>query len=260
MDQLPPSEGPAFGIVNAESIMDQLQSCQVSLEESRLRLTPMMKLLDADDDDDNGAAPNGSGNGGSNAHNAQLHHKAYTNGQIVHEFLECIEHVFGSIDVLMVRLADSGLISLDQSNKQKQNNNQEEESVYLLMASNFISKASEFIGQHCLTLLEADSFDGPAGPLDDNGYTDGGEGVRIQPCMARLAELALRVAHIETTLEPSQNNNVDDENDEETITPLVIVEAYSQYQRRCLRTRSKPAISSIAELRRVASSQKKIRI
>jgi len=237
--------------------MDQLQSCQVSLEESRLRLTPMMKLLDADDDDDNGAAPNGSGNGGSNAHNAQLHHKAYTNGQIVHEFLECIEHVFGSIDVLMVRLADSGLISLDQSNKQKQNNNQEEESVYLLMASNFISKASEFIGQHCLTLLEADSFDGPAGPLDDNGYTDGGEGVRIQPCMARLAELALRVAHIETTLEPSQNNNVDDENDEETITPLIIVEAYSQYQRRCLRTRSKPAISSIAELRRVASSQKK---
>jgi hypothetical protein len=36
---------------------------------------------------------------------------------------------------------------------------------------------------------------------------------------------------------------------------LAIVEAYSQYKRRCLRTRSKPAISSLAELRRVASSQ-----
>ena len=72
--------------------------------------------------------------------------------------------------------------------------------------------------------------------------------------MARLAELALRVTQISMTLHPSKTNVVNEEEEEE-ITPTIIIETYAEYQRRCLRTRSKPAISSIAELRRVASSQ-----
>ena len=236
MDHQSPSEGPALGIVNAEAITDAIQSCHVSLEEVRLRLTPLMKILEEDAD-------------GNDANRSD----EYTDDHhIVQVFIEGIEHVFGSIDLLMVRLADSGLVPLHKGN---------EDDVYLLMASNCISKSCEFIGHHLLTLLEADSLEGP-GPLDDhsgNSNTEGG-GFRIQPCMARLTELALRVLQIQSTLAPPSNKhaNVDEGeeiDDEEEITPETIAEAYSQYQRRCLRTRSKPAISSVAELRRVASSQ-----
>lgn len=239
MEQHSSSPGdPAFGIVNAESITEGIQNCHMSLEEARVRLMPLVKILL--DEEDNGPPTQG-------------HHKDYSDGKIVQEFLECIEQTFGSVDMLMVRLADSGLIPLDKySNVQ----NQEEENVYLLMASNCISKASEFIGHHCLTLVEADSLHG-SGPLDDlHGSNHGGEEVRIQPAMARLAELALRVFHIHATLVPYENNHHANEEDEEIITSSSIIDAYSQYQRRCLRTRSKPAISSVAELRRVASSQK----
>jgi len=209
----------------------------MSLEESRLRLMPMMKLLDGDDN----YPTQNNGNGGI--------HVNYSDGKIVHEFSECIERTFRSVDMLMVRLADSGLVPLDT-----RNNNQGEDNVYLLMASNCIFKTSEFVGHHCLTLLEADSLDGP-GPLDDRSSISGEDGVEIQPRMARLAELAARVSHIHASLVPLENEQKDEEEDEDTITPSTIIEAYSQYQRRCLRTRSKPAISSVAELRRVASSQ-----
>ncbi|KAL7550647.1 hypothetical protein ACHAWF_013860 [Thalassiosira exigua] len=235
----PPSKGPAFGVVNAESITEGIQNCHVSLEESRLRLAPLANILDPDDD---GVAPGGAEAG------------THTDGKLVQEFLQSIEHVFASVGTLVVRLADSGLIRLDRGNEPSRNRTQDEESVYILMASNCITKASEFVSQHSLMILEADSLDESSGPLDDRGSSGHDEeGIRIQPCMARLTELALRVAHTRVMLDPSVNDV--DENDEEVITLSGIIEAYSQYQRRCLRTRSKPAISSVAELRRVASNQ-----
>ncbi|KAL9185431.1 hypothetical protein ACHAXT_003208 [Thalassiosira profunda] len=231
-----PAEGPAFGVVNAESITDAIEACHVSIEESRLRLAPLLKVLDADD-------------GGVE------HDGGHTDGQAVREFADCVERVFGAVDELMARLADGGLVHPPGGRRDAPQNcsNGEEASVYLLMASNCIAKASDFIGHHCLTLLEADSLEGP-GPLDDRDLV-GGEGgeMDIQPCMARLAELALRTLLIHATLNPSTNTSGEDD---EEIVPSDVIDAYAQYQRRCLRARSKPAISSVAELRRVASGQK----
>ena len=178
MDQPPSSEGPAVGVINAESITEGIQNCQMSLEESRLRLAPLVKILDADDDDDD----DDDDGGGS--------HAEFNDGQIVQGFMECIEQIFGSVDMLMVRLADSGLIPMDPIDGQNNaNSSVGEDSVYLLMASNCISKASDFIGQNCLTLLEADSVDGP-GPLDDHGSAGEEEGVRIQQIVHLIHEEA----------------------------------------------------------------------
>lgn len=226
---------PSFGIVNAESIVEGIQNCHMVIEESRVRLLPLMKLLDAD-------------NGG--------HHSDYTDLHAVEDFSVCIDRTYESVDALMVRLADSGLVPIDNSvSNQTNRGGESEDNVYLLMARNCITKAMKFICHHCLTLLEADSFE-CSGPLDDRQTTsiDNGEGVRVQPHLARLSELALRVSKINSSLFPCDNNHIDKE-ELETITSQTIIEAYSQYQRRCLRTRSKPAISSVAELRRVAKSQ-----
>eukprot|EP00970_Alexandrium_tamarense_P007010 scaffold1229_cov193-Alexandrium_tamarense.AAC.12 len=214
------------------------------MEESRRRLMPLVALLEDDEDD---TVP-----------------QDYTDGRIAQEFLQCIEGVFGAVDVLMMRLADAGMISLDSNDAHNHdhqtNSNGEEESVYLLMASNCISKARDFIARHFLKLVEADSISLPSGPLDDN-EVDAEEDIRIQPAMARLVELALRIVHIQSLVPASENSNHanynDDDDDEEDVTcPTVLIEAYAQYQRRCLRARSKPAITFLAELRSVASSQK----
>ena len=240
---------PSFGIINAESIVEGIQNCHMALEESRVRLLPLMKLLDADNDGrpetttSTRKQQNGQG------------HSDYSDLHAVEDFSDCIDRTYESVDALMVRLADSGLVPLDNNNK---NNNyiKVEDNVYLQMATNCITKATKFICHHSLTLLEADSLE-YSGPLDDRQSTSviNGEGiVGIQPHLARLSELALRVSQINASLIPCDNNHIDDE-ELETITPQTIIEAYSQYQRRCLRTRSKPAISSVAELRRVAKNQ-----
>ena len=229
MDQ----EASAYQPVGVESVMEKIQHCQVTIEESRRYLSPYVKLLD---DEDNGSAPNDG--------------RDYSDAGIVDESLHCLEECFGAVTILVNQLADSGLISLEQSNKVKLNS--EEENVYLLMAANCIRKA-DFIGQHFLRLTEADSVTNESGPIDD---ISGGETKVVQPCMARLAELSLRVAHIQTSIIPSEISGPNDENeDEEDATPELIIDAYSQYQRRCLRSRSKPAISSLAELRQLATSQ-----
>ena len=223
---------PSLGVVNPESITDGIQNCHMTLEESRVRLQPFMKILLDEDEQHNDTTT-----------------QDYSDEDVVQVFSECLDRTFGSVDMLMVRLADSGLVHPVTANNTHANNN-DNDNVYLLMASNCISKSLEFIGNHCLTLLEADSLDG-VGPLDD--------GSTIQPSMAHLAELALRVYHIHSTLIPSQINNHNkdghDDDDDEAITPQTIIEAYAQYQRRCLRSRSKPAISSLAELRNLASSE-----
>lgn len=225
----------------------------MAIEESRSRLSPLLKILD--DDDDNNAGEVGT---------TTPHNHTVTSISIVKEFSQCIDQTYASVDMLLMRLADGGLIPPTATSQNNQRQQQHEENVYFLMASNCISKASNFIGRSCLTLLEADSMEGSGGPMDDHesanvDHDDGHEGIRIQPCMARLAELALRVCQIHTILvtSTSEHNHhhegVDDENI--NITPYSIIEAYSQYQRRCLRTRSKPAISIIADLRREATSQ-----
>ena len=231
---------PSFGIVNAESIVEGIQNCHMALEESRVRLLPLMNLLDADND-------------------GRPESTDYTDLHAVEDFSDCIDRTYESVDALMVRLADSGLVPLDNNNKHVNNQTnrggESEDNVYLLMATNCITKATKFICHHCLTLLEADSLE-CAGPLDDRQSTsvDNGDGVRIHLHLARLSELALRVSQINSSLISCDNNHIDEE-ESETITPQTIIDAYSQYQKRCLRTRSKPAISSVAELRRVAKSQ-----
>jgi hypothetical protein len=59
----------------------------------------------------------------------------------------------------------------------------------------------------------------------------------------------LTVSHATASLK-----SIKDE-DKETSSAWEIIDAYAQYQRRCLRTRAKPSITSLAELRRVASNQ-----
>jgi hypothetical protein len=242
MERHPSPGDPYLGIVNADSIVEGIQNCHMSLEESRVRLLPLMRLFDEDGGDD---GPTLNGRGGEGTLSSD-----YGDLRAVEEFSRCMDRTFGSVEVLMVRLADSGLIPLDERDSYR---NRDEDNVFLLMASNCVSKATKFICHHCLTLLEADSLVVP-GPIDDHGTTDHGEGVRTQPLVARLTELALRVSQIHATLVPFHHNHKD-EHDSETITPQIIIEAYSQYQKRCLRARSKPTIASVAELRRVALSQ-----
>jgi len=239
---------PTLGIVNVESITEGIQNLQMILEESRIILQPYMKLLLEEDDEDE-----------------DIHQQQHTTAEVemyndintVQIFIECIDKSFSCVDMLLVRLADSGLIPVNTNS----NNKQQEENVYLLMATNIICKANEFICHHCLSILEGDSLeDGKVGPLDDNDnqHNSSTNDIRIQPLMARMSELALRICHIQSTLVPTgteTNSDEDEDDDDEAITAQTIIEAYSQYQRRCLRSRSKPAISSIAELRSAASSQ-----
>ena len=234
MDHEEPS--PCNPIIGLESIMEKIQNLQVTIEESRRYLLPYVRVLE----DEN----NGSSSALSNDD------RDYSDVGIAEESLHCLEECYTAVNVLVNQLADSGLIDLEQSNSVQLNS--EEENVYLLMAANCISKA-DFIGQHFLTLSEADSITNDSGPIDD---IVGGENKIVQPCMARMAELSLRVAHLQTTVIPSEMSKAHDEHDvEEDITPDSIIDAYSQYQRRCLRSRSKPAISSLAELRQLATSQ-----
>jgi hypothetical protein len=253
MGRSSPPGDPSFGIVNAESIVEGIQNCHMSLEESRVRLSPWMRLFDDEDD---------TGGSSTNDDDGRRHRRGddgdapsdYGDHRAVEEFSSCMDRTFASVDELMSRLADGGLIPLDgvgRDNNNEHYRNRDEDNVYLLMASNCISKATEFICHHCLTLLEADSLDGP-GPLDDRGIPN--HEVRIQPIMAHLSELALRVTHIHATLVPCDRNR-DIVDDTDTVTLQSIIEGYSQYQRRCLRARSKLAISSVADLRRAASSQ-----
>jgi hypothetical protein len=75
--------------------------------------------------------------------------------------------------------------------------------------------------------------------------------------MARLAELTLRLIHMQMSLIPANMNGrgVNGDKEGDALSSCGIIDAYAEYQRRCLRTRSKPSITSLAELRRVASSQ-----
>lgn len=228
-DALPPPS-----VANAESIVNGIQQCQLAMEESRLSLRPIMAIMEeqlqADDDKI----------------------KDYSDGKIVQDCLGAVERIFGSIGVLISRLADGGLILLDdQGNPQGESSKDNRDDVYLLMASNCIAKASGFIGHQCFTLLEGDSMIDD-GPLDD--YTRGhGEeehhSLPVQPCMARLTELTLRILQTEMTIVAPGNCS------SEEISFSSLIEAYADYQRRCVRTRSKPSITSLAELRRIAASQ-----
>ncbi len=260
-DQQSSPGDPSLGIVNVEKITEGIQECYMAIEESRIRLVPFLKILDEEEEDDNAHDKEGAKSQNNRNQNA-------TSISIVNAFSRCIHQTFASVDLLVMRLADGGLIppekhTIKTKNHQRQ---QHEENVYFLMASNCIFKASQFIGYYCLKLLESDSIDGSGGPMDDHAATDAddvNEEIRIQPCMARLAELALRVCHICSTLISSSSehrNNVIDNDDNADdraveITPYSIIEAYAQYQRRCLRIRSKPAISVIADLRREALNQ-----
>ena len=227
-----PPSGP-LGLMDPESVMESIQNCHVSMEESRRRLMPLISLLE-DEDDTNTAN--------------------YTDGHVVQEFMHCIEQAFGSVDKLVICLADCGLISLDNQSSSTIGSGGSESDVYLLMASNCISKAVEFITGHFMKLIDADSLE-TSGPLDDHPGSE--EDIKIQACMGRLAELTLRLLHIQTTLIPSgmEGKRQSNEEENETITQEEIVEAYAEYQRRCLRSRSKSTITSLAELRRVATSQ-----
>lgn len=236
MDHEEPS--PCNPIIGLESIMEKIQNLQVTIEESRRYLLPYVRVLEDENNGSSSALSNGNDD------------RDYSDVGIAEESLHCLEECYTAVNVLVNQLADSGLIDLEQSNSVQLNS--EEENVYLLMAANCISKA-DFIGQHFLTLSEADSITNDSGPIDD---IVGGENKIVQPCMARMAELSLRVAHLQTTVIPSEMSKAHDEHDvEEDITPDSIIDAYSQYQRRCLRSRSKPAISSLAELRQLATSQ-----
>lgn len=171
---------PTLGIVNVESITEGIQNLQMILEESRLRLQPFMKLLEDDED---------------NYDLQQQTDEMYNDINIVQIFIECIDRSFSCVDMLLVRLADSGLIPIVNNN----NKQEEDINVYLLMATNCISKACEFICHHCLAILEGDSLeDGKLGPLDDNHTQNTNDDIRIQPLMARMLELALRVCHIQS--------------------------------------------------------------
>ena len=213
--------------IGVESIMEKIQSLQVTIEESRRYLLPYVKVLE----DGSSSALSNDG-------------RDYSDVGIMEESLHCLEECYTSVNVLVNQLADSGLINLEQSAFVQ---NSEEENVYLLMAANCIGKA-DFLGQHFLNLADADSVTNESGPIDD---IVGGESKVVQPCMARMAELSLRVAHLQATMKMTR----DEHDDEEDITADSIIEAYGQYQRRCLRSRSKPAISSIVELRQLATSQ-----
>lgn len=235
----PPTPHHPIGV---ESIMEKIQNCQVTIEESRRYLLPYVKVLEDNEDASSPAPPPNDG-------------RDYTDGGIADESLHCLEECYAALNILVNQLADSGLICLEQSNNVQLNS--EEENVYLLMAANCIAKA-DFIGQHFLKLAEADSISNESGPMDDIVGGAAGENKVVQPCMARLAELSLRVAHLRTTIIPSDMNNSTNENyddEEDDITPDAIIDAYCHYQRRCLRSRSKPAISNLAELRKLASSQ-----
>ena len=224
---------PYPSAANAESIVDGIQQCQLAMEESRLSLRPIMATMEADE---------------------QLpadETKDYSDGKIAHDCLGAVEHIFGSIGVLISRLADGGLISLDeQGNPQGESSKHNRDDVYLLMASNCITKAAGFVGHHCFTLLEGDSMIDD-GPLDDytNGHGQEEHSLPVQPCMARLAELTLRILHIEATIVASDNGS------SKEFSPESLIEAYADYQRRCVRTRSKSSITSLAELRRIATNQ-----
>ena len=227
---------PPPSVVNAESIVDGIQQCQLAMEESRLSLLPIMTIMEADDE--------------------QLpadRIKDCSDGKIVHDCLAAVERIIGSFGVLLSRLADSGLILLDeQGNPQGESSKHNRDDVYLLMASNCIAKASGFVGHQCFTLLEGDSMIDD-GPLDD--YTKGGQGeeehesLPVQPCMARLTELTLRILQTETTIVAAGNRSSGE------ISATSLIEAYADYQRRCVRARSKSSITSLAELRRIATSQ-----
>ena len=92
---------PSFGIVNAESIVEGIQNCHMSLEESRVRLLPLMRLFDEDGAD-------GPTHKKNNTHRDRDGPSDYSDLQAVEEFSRCMDRTFGSVDVLMVRLADSG--------------------------------------------------------------------------------------------------------------------------------------------------------
>ena len=226
-----PPSGP-LGLMDPESITESIQNCHVSMEESRRRLMPLVSLLD---DDDDGNAIDGAAD-------------RFTDEYIVQEFTHCIEQTFGAVDKLVGCLADCGLITFNN----QPCTNGEESDVYLLMASNCIAKACEFITSHYMKLADGDSHES-SGPLDDRPESDGE--VKIQACMARLAELTLRLIHMQTTLIPIDLNGRSNDEDNEFMSHEEIIEAYAEYQRRCLRSRSKPSITSLAELRRVASGQ-----
>lgn len=226
-----PPHGP-LGLMDPESVTESIQNCHVSMEESRRRLMPLVSLLD---DDDHDAIDRSA--------------DRFTDGYIVQEFMHCIEQTFGAVEKLVVCLADCGLITYNNQPCAKG----EESDVYLLMASNCIAKANGFITSHYMKLADADSLES-SGPLDDRPETDGE--VKIQGCMARLAELTLRLIYMQTTLIPMDlNGRSKVEAKDELISEGEIIDTYSEYQRRCLRSRSKPSITSLAELRRVASSQ-----
>ncbi|KAL7467391.1 hypothetical protein ACHAXS_007626 [Conticribra weissflogii] len=254
------------GIVGAETLMESIQNCHVSIEESRRRLLPLLTLLEEHD--------------GNPKNSNSLQYADFTDGQIAHEILDFTESAFASTDTLMIRLGDSGLISMEShcdgnSNVVRENVlTGDDQSVYLLMASNCIAKAFEFITGNFFKLAEADSvssFNSGSGPFDDStsSIAEGvneGEEFKIQPCMARLAELALRMINIQSLLPPSiipptrvhhLKNHDDDSGDEEDteVTFTSISHTYAQYQRRCLRSRSKQVISNLVELRRLAQSQ-----
>ncbi|KAL3796974.1 hypothetical protein HJC23_000727 [Cyclotella cryptica] len=267
--QPPPSPSMSssipLGMMGVESITEGIQNCHVSMEESRRRLMPLVSLLDDDDGHD------AKGTRSTYA----VNHQNYTDSLVVQEFLHCIEGTVASVEKLVVSLADSGLVSsLSNENKNDQRSNisngvqvDGESDVYLLMASNCIHRACEFVASHFMKLVEADSLESSSGgPLDDSpesGSHDEHDS-KIQPCIGRLAELTLRLIHMQSSVIPASltrrqapaiPNSKDDEGDQETSSPWEIIDAYAQYQRRCLRTRAKPSITSLAELRRVATNQ-----
>ena len=51
MERHPCPGDPSLGIVNAESIVEGIQNFHMSLEESRVRLMPLMRLFDEDGGD-----------------------------------------------------------------------------------------------------------------------------------------------------------------------------------------------------------------
>lgn len=218
--------------IGVESIMEKIQSLQVTIEESRRYLLPYVKVLEDHGDNGSSSAPSNDG-------------RDYSDVGIAEESLHCLEECYTAVNVLVNQLADSGLINLEQSNGIQKS---EEENVYLLMAANSIGKA-DFLGQHFLNLADADSVTNESGPIDD---IVGGENKVVQPCMARMAEISVRVAHLQATMKMTRDEHDDGGED---ITIDSIIEAYGEYQRRCLRSRSKPAISSIVELRQLATSQ-----
>ncbi len=129
--------------IGVESIMEKIQNCQVTIEESRRYLLPYVKVL-LEDEDNNGSSSSAPNDG-----------RDYSDAGIADESLHCLEECYAAVNILVNQLADSGLINLEQSNLVKLNS--EEENVYLLMAANCIAKA-DFIGQHFLKLAEADSL------------------------------------------------------------------------------------------------------